>query len=113
MAKAFIYVERPYEDDDYTTVSVLEDDSTVLLMEVEESGSFELEEFVDNIFKVKQGYYFVEYDWYMETEIWEIYHVEYPVIDEWDMRKVWYGWFLDKYLRVKHFILRTNKYGFY
>lgn len=113
MAQALIYVERPYADDDYTKVKVFSDNMTnVLLHEVEDGGSFELEEYVDDIYKVKQGYYTVDYDWHEETESWEMPNVKYPVIDEWDMRRVWWGWFQSKYLNVKHFILQTNKYGY-
>lgn len=112
--RAFIFVEKPYKDDDYNSVSVLQDldSKNTLIHEIEDGGDFDLAEYVDDISEIKTGYYWVNYDWHLEQESWEMPHIEYPVINEWDMKKCWYGWFYAKWLCLVLFATRANRYGY-
>ena len=106
--EAFIYLE--FDDRIHIYTRVYKDDRQVLLYDVEEGGCFDLDNWTD-LPKLKQGYYFVTYDFEMEQESYEMPDVIYPVIQDIYFTYCWWGWFYRMYVAMKFFITRTNKYG--
>jgi len=107
---AFVFIEYDKDYDDPPCIIIHKDDKQVLLYEVYEGGYFELEEYVEDITKIKSGYYKIDYNFYMEEECWEMPNVRYPVIDEFYIEPFRFGWFYKAYLEIKYFITRTSVY---
>ena len=110
MSRAFIHVEFDDRDcEEPPEIKVFYDEGQILIGEVEEGCCFDLTELADESYKIKNGYYFVNYGWSMERESFEC-SVEYAVIDEWNMTRSKLGWFYLQFLKFYYFCADTNKY---